>query len=104
MQSELLYKLKELKPKLQREGFELLGVFGSYARDEETSKSDIDLLYKINDMDAYLKKYEGWDSILHIVKIKEFLKKELKKDVDFVDRDTLSSIRVKFILKDLVII
>ena len=41
---EILQKLKELKPKYEAEGFEILGLFGSYARDEATEGSDIDIL------------------------------------------------------------
>jgi predicted nucleotidyltransferase len=102
MQKSLLNKLRDLKPELQSKGFELIGVFGSYARDEETSNSDIDLLYQINDIDSYLEKYKGWDSILHIVETKDFLKKELHKDIDFVDKATLNDIGQEYILKDLV--
>jgi len=102
MESDLLQKLKKLKPELDNKGFELLGVFGSYARDEEKPNSDIDLLYKVKDIKSYLEKYQGWDSILHIVETKEFLKKELNKNVDFVDKATLNDIGKEYILKDLV--
>ena len=34
--NEILQKLKELKPKYEEEGFLILGLFGSYARDEAT--------------------------------------------------------------------
>jgi len=37
---EILQKPKELKPKYEAEGFEILGLFGSYARGEETESSD----------------------------------------------------------------
>ena len=37
---EILQKLKELKLKYEAEGFEILGLFGSYARGEETESSD----------------------------------------------------------------
>ncbi len=102
MQNDLLNKIKKLKPKLHDEGFELLGVFGSFARDEQSKDSDIDLLYEITDTNTYLQKYQGWDSILHIVETKDFLKKELERDIDFVDKDTLNSIGKEYILKDLV--
>ena len=102
MQNDLLDKIKNLKPKLHDEGFELLGVFGSFARNEETSNSDIDLLYKIENTNSYLEKYQGWDSILHIVETKNFIQKELKRDIDFVDRDTLNDIGKEHILKDLI--
>ena len=102
MKNDLLDKLKELKPKLQDEGFELLGVFGSFAREEASKDSDIDLLYEIKNTDNYLAKYQGWDSIVHIVETKDFLKKELKRDIDFVDKSTLNKIGKEYILRDLV--
>lgn len=102
MNNQVLKKLKQLKPKLQNEGFELIGIFGSFARNEEKPTSDIDILYQIKDTKEYLKKYSGWDSILHIVEIKELLKKELKKEIDFVDKSTLDSIANKYIQKDLI--
>jgi hypothetical protein len=37
----ILQTLKELKPKYEAEGFEILGIFGSYARDEATESSDV---------------------------------------------------------------
>ena len=40
---EILQILKELKPKYEAEGFEILGLFGSYARDEATESSDVDI-------------------------------------------------------------
>lgn len=102
MNAQVLNKLKNLKPKLLNEGFELIGVFGSFARNEETKNSDIDILYQINNTDEYLKKYSGWDSILHILEVKDFLKKELHRDVDFVDKSTLTHISNKYIQKDLI--
>jgi predicted nucleotidyltransferase len=104
MNKQVLEKLKQLKPKLHDEGFELIGIFGSFARNEEKPTSDIDILYQIKDTKEYLKKYSGWDSITHIVEIKDFLKKELQKEVDFVDKSTLDSIANKYIQKDLIYI
>ena len=45
---EILNKLKELKPIYQKEGLEIVGLFGSYAKDNETEYSDIDIAYKLN--------------------------------------------------------
>ena len=44
---DIAQKLKLLKPKYENEGFILLGFFGSYARDEATDQSDIDIPYPI---------------------------------------------------------
>lgn len=102
MNNQVLEKLKQLKPKIKSEGFELIGVFGSFARNEEKATSDIDILYQINDTKEYLKKYSGWNSITHIIEIKNFLKKELNREIDFVDNSSLDSIANKYIKKDLI--
>ena len=46
--NEILNKLKELKPIYQNEGLEILGVFGSYAKETNTKYSDIDIAYKLD--------------------------------------------------------
>lgn len=43
--SEILSKLKELKPTYEEEGLILLGLFGSYAKDSQNNFSDIDIVY-----------------------------------------------------------
>jgi predicted nucleotidyltransferase len=99
---EILIKLKSLKDRYKQEGFDIVGVFGSYARDEAKNSSDIDILYKIPNMKEYLQRYSGWESVNHIVEIKDRLSKELDEKIDFVDIETLSSIGKKYILKDVI--
>lgn len=101
---EILSKLHILKDKYKNDGFSIIGVFGSVARDEAKDNSDIDILYKIDNIDEYLKKYSGWDSINHIVDTKAKLEKELNHKIDFVDIETLNNIGKKYILEDLVYI
>jgi uncharacterized protein len=99
---DISQKLKLLKPKYENEGFILLGFFGSYARGEANEQSDIDILYKIKDINQYLQKYHGWNAINHIVDTKEALKRDLQKEIDFVDVETLSTVGKKYILADVV--
>jgi uncharacterized protein len=99
---EILGTLRELKPKYEAEGFEILGLFGSYARDEATESSDVDILYKIPNMTEYLQKHSGWNAINRIVEAKESLSQTLHKKVDFVDIETLNSVGKKYILADVV--
>ena len=44
---ELLEKLRELKPWLEERGVTDLRLFGSFARDEATGDSDVDLLCRL---------------------------------------------------------
>ncbi|MFZ2889948.1 nucleotidyltransferase family protein [Sulfuricurvum sp.] len=99
---DISQKLKLLKPKYENEGFILLGFFGSYARDEANEQSDIDILYKIKDINQYLQKYNGWNAINHIVDTKEALKRDFQKEIDFVDVETLNAVGKKYILADVV--
>ena len=94
--NEILNKLKELKPIYQNEGLEILGVFGSYAKETNTKYSDTDIAYKL-DYDKFSKKYiGGFSKILRIDEIKDELKTIFKTEVDFVSDSN------KKIMKDLI--
>jgi uncharacterized protein len=94
--NEILNKLKELKPIYQNEGLEILGVFGSYAKETNTKYSDIDIAYKL-DYDKFSRKYiGGFSKILRIDEIKDELKEIFKTEVDFVSDSN------KKIMKDLI--
>ncbi len=99
---DLIEKLKSLKLKYSQEGFELLGIFGSYARNEANANSDIDILYKISNTAEYLEKYSGWSAINHIIDVKQQLKDDLDTDIDFVDIESLNNIGKKYILSDVI--
>ena len=45
----ILDYLRELKPKLAKDGVTKLGLFGSYAKDKATTNSDIDIVINVND-------------------------------------------------------
>lgn len=93
---EILKKLKELKPKYQKEGLEILGVFGSYTTNTNTKYSDIDIAYKL-DYEKFSKKYiGGFSKILRIDEIKEELQIIFKTKIDFVSNSN------KKIVKDLI--
>lgn len=98
--NDIYEKLKLLKPILSNDGINILGVFGSYARGDYTTKSDIDILYEIEDIKTFMQKYKGFSAFSKLADTKEFLKKELKKEVDFVDKDTLNEVGKEFILKE----
>jgi uncharacterized protein len=74
MQSDIEKRLKAIKPTLSARFFvDKIGYFGSYARNEQTSDSDIDILVSFG-------KPLGWAFFdLH-----ELLEKELEKKVDLV--------------------
>lgn len=94
--NDIILKLKELKPKYAQEGLILLGLFGSYARDNQNDFSDIDIVYKL-DYDKFSQKYkDGFSKILRIDDIKNELQRTFKTKIDFVPDSN------KEILKDIV--
>ncbi len=92
-------KLKEAKANYSKEGFNILGVFGSYARNEETPKSDIDILYELSD--SFIERYDGFMAFERLSYIKSELKALFDKDIDIAAKSGLSRTGKKYILKDL---
>ena len=89
--NSILSKLKELKPTYEKEGFILLGIFGSYARDMQTEFSDIDVAYKL-DYDKFSLKYRGgFAKLLRIDEVKKELQSIFNTSIDLVP-DTNKSI------------
>ncbi len=100
MESLLAEILQKIKPQLEREGFHIIGIFGSYARGEETEKSDIDILYRLEPQ-KFLMLYPGLQSFGRLTEIQKFLESTLHKRVDIADIDGLRATGKKYILKDL---
>ncbi len=101
MKQDLLDKLIELKPELQKEGITIIGIFGSYARGDYTDESDVDILYEIDNPQKFVKEYNGWGAFTKLAETKEYISKKLGKRVDFVSKNSLNMVGKKFILRDL---
>jgi predicted nucleotidyltransferase len=69
-------------------------MFGSFARDDSGSGSDVDLLMELDEPIGYLK----------IIEFKQGLEKRLGKNVDLLTPDGISPKIRPFIDKDLVLI
>ncbi|MBS3170020.1 nucleotidyltransferase family protein [Candidatus Woesearchaeota archaeon] len=86
-------ELQRMKPVLVRllkkNGIKKAGVFGSYARGEQTKKSDIDII---------IEPYKGMG--LEFVGLVFDLEKELGRKVDLVTYGSLHPLLKKSILKD----
>ena len=99
--TEIISALKGLKPIYEQEGFVILGLFGSYAKDEATDESDIDILYDL-DEGVYLQKYKGFKAASRLADIKNELKNTLNSDVDIADVQALGRVGRKYILSETV--
>ena len=81
---KIILKLKELKPLLEKEyNITELGVFGSFVRNEQTSKSDIDILvnYKKGTSILTLGGLQYMLSELFNIKVDIVMKKSLKNKI-----------------------
>jgi predicted nucleotidyltransferase len=69
----ILNKLRSHKPELSRLGISTIGLFGSYVRNEQSEKSDIDLLvdFKPEDenFDNYMAAYDIFEKLFQNEKI-----------------------------------
>ncbi len=100
MNNILLPKIKEKKALLAKDGFEIIGIFGSFAKGKETKNSDIDILYDIKPL--FIKKFGGFEAFAKINEIRDELKQELGHDIDLATIDSHSSTFKKFALQDVI--
>ena len=85
---------------MAKDGFFILGVFGSYARGDNAPSSDLDILY---DTDAdFFKRYGGFGSFVKLDEIKESLAKRLQTPVDIVYKKGLPKNSITQIEKEMV--
>lgn len=98
MKPEILDKIQQIKRKYESEGFIVLGVFGSYARGEETSESDVDILYDLTE--HFYATYRGLEAYGEIEKIRQEFIRELSKSVDLAGIRSLNEIGKKYILPE----
>lgn len=75
----LLY-LKELKPKLEKEGITEIGLFGSFAKDEATIYSDIDIFIKTTN--EFRKKHLGFAGFSFLEDLRQDIARHFDKEVD----------------------
>lgn len=97
----ILQKLKEIKPQYQKDGVDILGIFGSYSKDTFKNSSDIDIAY-ILDEAIFFKKHRGFKSVCKISDIKEQLSILFKKKIDFISLKNSNESLVTQIKKDMI--
>ncbi len=79
----ILAILKDHKPRLSKLGVSTIGLFGSYLRNEQSAKSDIDLLVDFEpekeNFDNYMAVYDIFESLFQDEKIEVVTKNGLSK-------------------------
>ena len=99
MQHDIISLLQYAKQKYDNEGFNIVGIFGSHARNEATKESDIDILYELNE--KFITAHQGFSAFARLSSIKEELKSLFGVDVDIAAKSGLSRTAQKYIMKDL---
>lgn len=99
MPNDILLLLKQAKQNYAKEGFKILGIFGSYARNDATKESDIDILYELDA--SFIKQHKGFGAFARLSAIKQELKKLFGVDVDIAAKSGLSRTGQKYIMRDL---
>ena len=97
-QKDVLTFLTTIKPQLQKDGIEQVGLFGSYAKNSATLTSDIDIAIKLNK--NYLDKNDVWNYFNEINKIKRMVYNKFQIKSDIFDLDSSSVFKDK-ILKEI---
>ena len=78
-------------PVLKRKyGVDTIELFGSFVREEQTEKSDLDILI------TFSKPYNLWE----LIDVKEFLTKKLHMKVDLVPKDSVKPMLKEQILQE----
>lgn len=91
--------LKEIKPVLEERGIAKIALFGSYARDENSVYSDIDIAIK--KQQRFLQHKNAYGYFDTLAEIKKMLHKQFHRNIDIFDLDSDSAFK-QSILKDLI--
>ncbi len=97
---DIVNAVREIKPQLDREGFKIDGIVGSYAHGDYTDSSDVDILYHIDE--HFTQSYHGFTAFSRIAEIKRFLADKLHKEVDLIALRGLSETAKKHMLSKVI--
>ena len=82
----IIRDIQQLNKKYGQDGFKIVSLFGSYARDSYDMYSDIDLTYKI-DHDKFFKD-DAFAKLARIEEIREELEHWFHKKIDLIPANT----------------
>lgn len=91
--------LLEIKSMLSDNGISKVGLFGSFARDEQSVYSDIDIAIKKDD--NYLQSRSAYEYFEQIAFIKKLIREKFHRNSDVFDLDSDSSMKAS-VLKDII--
>ncbi len=100
--NQIITVLSELKQTLVSEGFEIVGIFGSFARGEADEFSDVDIAYRL-DRKRFTNYYpDGFSKLLRIEAIQKSLETLLRKRIDLVSLQSSNQEMTQSMLKEMI--
>lgn len=100
MNETIINKLKHLKNQYLKEGFIIEGVFGSYAKGAQEERSDIDILFELNQ--EFKLRNKGFKAIARLDEIQNEISEKLGVKADLAQKSALGKIAAKYILPEIV--
>lgn len=85
---EILDYLKEIKPKLQKDGIAKLGLFGSFAKGTADIASDVDIT--IETSKDFVNKFKGFNGFIYLDDLRTDFMSKFKRQVDLCDTASMS--------------
>jgi len=95
-------KIRMVKSILKSDGFIIDGIFGSYARGDNTQSSDVDILYHLDNI--FYNKYSGFTGFKKLDEIKEYISSVVDKKIDLAPKNNLSKTAKVYILDEVIYI
>jgi predicted nucleotidyltransferase len=99
--NNILEQLSKLKDNYTKEGVNILGMFGSYAKGTPTINSDIDIAYSLN-KDLFFQRYSGFATVSRISNIRDELSAVFHKKVDLISLENSNILLTQEIKKDII--
>lgn len=95
----ILDYLRELKPKLAKDGVTKLGLFGSYAKDEATINSDIDIVINVNDKFYNNFNGSGFAGLIYLENLRTDIENRFGKSTDLCNIKCFKDYEIEIFLK-----
>jgi len=80
---EIISYLRQLKPQLEKEGIDRIGLFGSFAKGKEDLASDIDIVIRTTPL--FVAKKKGIHALLYLEDLRNRLSTIFGRPVDISD-------------------
>jgi predicted nucleotidyltransferase len=99
---DIINYLQQFNDTYKSRGFQIIGLFGSYARDTQDPFSDIDLSYAMDH--EIFHKNNAFAKLIELDNIKKELEQTFKNRVDLIPANTKNSLLQKNLKKEQILI